>query len=384
MEDIRAVFEKKFGAPAEAVFSAAGRVNLIGEHIDYCGGKVLPAALTLKCRVAVRRNGLNRLRAAATDIPDFADLDLSDLSRYRGLKWGSYSAGVADEMQKAGYHLVGCDILYECTVPFGSGLSSSAAIEVATAYALARLGENPIDKPRLAVLCQRAENRYCGVNCGIMDQFASANGRAGHAILLDCETLAFEYIPLDLQDCALVIANCNKPHSLVASKYNERREEVEEALRIVRGRFEVSNLASVTPEQLEACRADMPEVIARRARHVVSECARVRESVRVLRAGDLPAFGKLLDASHRSLRDDYEVTGPELDALAEAAWAAPGCLGSRMTGAGFGGCTVSIVRKDGVADFKKTVAAKYTGKIGYEPSFYDCTVEDGIIVTKLS
>ena len=379
MSDILTIFKEKFGAPAEAVYSAAGRVNLIGEHVDYCGGKVLPAALTLKCRVAVRKNGTNFVRVAATDIPDFAALDLADLSAYKGLKWGSYQAGVADELQKAGYRLVGCDILYDCTVPFGSGLSSSAAIEVATAYALARLGGNPIDKPQLAVLCQKAENNYCGVNCGIMDQFASANGRAGHAILLDCDTLEYEYIPLDLQDCALVLSNCNKPHSLVASKYNERRAEVEEALAAVRGKFDAANLAAVTPAQLIACRADMRPVVYRRARHVVGECARVAESVRVLEAGDLAAFGKLLTASHISLRDDYEVTGAELDALAEAAWAAPGCLGSRMTGAGFGGCTVSLVRKADVEQFIQFVGARYRAAIGYDASFYVAEIADGII-----
>ena len=379
MQEIREKFQEKFGAPAAAVYSAAGRVNLIGEHVDYCGGKVLPAALSLKCRVAVRPNGTRFVRAAATDLPDTAALDLDDLSAYKGLKWGSYQAGVADELQKAGYRLVGCDILYECTVPFGSGLSSSAAIEVATAYALARLGGNPIDKPQLAVLCQKAENNYCGVNCGIMDQFASANGKAGHAILLDCDTLQYTYIPLDLQDCALVLSNCNKPHNLVASKYNERRQEVEEALHILQSRFDISNLAAATPAQLEACRAQMCAVVYRRARHVVSECARVAESVRVLRQGDLAAFGRLLDASHRSLRDDYEVTGPELDALAEAAWQAPGCLGSRMTGAGFGGCTVSLVRKAQIGRFMDEVGARYRRAVGYDAAFYVAEIADGII-----
>lgn len=379
MKDISSVFEEKFGALPEAIYSAAGRVNLIGEHVDYCGGEVLPAALTLKCRVAVRRNGANVLRVAATDIPDRAEIDYADLSAYKGLKWGSYQAGVADELQRAGYRLVGCDILYDCTVPFGSGLSSSAAIEVATAYALARMGENPIDKPALAVLCQRAENNYCGVNCGIMDQYASANGMAGHAMLLNCATLHCEQIPLDLQDCALVLSNCNKPHSLVTSKYNERRQQVEEALRAAQEQFRVRTLAELTPDMLEACRPRMDEVVYRRARHVVTECGRVRRSVEVLRRGGLEEFGQLLNASHISLRDDYEVTGAELDALAQAAWERPECLGSRMTGAGFGGCTVSLVKKSGIDAFIEHVGAAYRAAIGYDASFYIAEIADGII-----
>ena len=219
-------FTEMFGYAPEAMYSAAGRVNLIGEHIDYCGGRVLPAALSLKCRVAVRRNGTNLLRIAATTIDLRAEIDLSRTGDYRQLPWGSYQAGVADEMLREGYKLVGCDILYDCTVPFGSGLSSSAAIEVATAYALARMGDNPIDKVALAVISQRAENNYCGVNCGIMDQFASANGKKDHAILINCATLEYEHIPLELGDYVLVLSNCNKPHNLRESKYNERRGEV--------------------------------------------------------------------------------------------------------------------------------------------------------------
>ncbi len=372
-------FKELFGAPPEAIYSAAGRVNLIGEHVDYCGGQVLPAALTLKCRVAVRKNGTNFFRVAATDIPARAEIDLSATENYKDLKWGNYQAGVADEMKKAGYRLVGCDVLYDCSVPFGSGLSSSAAIEVATAYALARTGENPIDKSALAVLCQRAENIYCGVNCGIMDQFASANGKKGNALLLDCATLAYEYIPLDLKDCVLVLANCNKPRNLVESKYNERRSEVETALRVLKRRFDVPNLASLKPYQVEEYRTLMPPVVYHRARHVVTECERVRRSVEALRAGRLGEFGQYLNQSHLSLREDYEVTGRELDTLAEAAWVRPECLGSRMTGAGFGGCTVSLVRKRGVDAFIAAVGEEYRKEIGYEASFYVAEVADGII-----
>lgn len=214
-DNLKVKFKEVFDSEAEEIYSAAGRVNLIGEHMDYCGGQVLPAALSLKCNVVVRRNGTNIMHSiAATTIDARAEIDLTNIGAYRNLEWGTYQAGVADELKKAGYNLVGCDILYDCTVPFGSGLSSSAAIEVATAYALAKLGDNKIDKVELAVLSQKAENNYCGVNCGIMDQFASANGKKDHAFLLNCATLEYIHVPLDLKDCVLVLANCNKPHSL--------------------------------------------------------------------------------------------------------------------------------------------------------------------------
>lgn len=374
------MFREIFGAPADEIYSAAGRVNLIGEHVDYCGGKVLPAALSLKCRVAVRKNGTNLLRVAATDIPARAEIDLNALENYKSLKWGNYQAGVADEMKKAGYNLVGCDILYDCTVPFGSGLSSSAAIEVATAYALAKTGGNKIDKKELAVLSQKAENNYCGVNCGIMDQFASANGKEKHALLLDCATLDYELLPLDLKECVLVLTNCNKPHNLVESKYNERRGEVDKALTLLQKRISgISCLADVKPYQLEENRSVLTPLLYRRARHVVGECDRVLRSAEALKTGDLELFGRLLNESHRSLKEDYEVTGKELDTLAETAQNSPECLGSRMTGAGFGGCTVSLVRKTGLERFEENVKREYTEKIGYEPTFYVAEVADGII-----
>ncbi len=374
------MFREIFGAPAEEICSAAGRVNLIGEHVDYCGGKVLPAALSLKCRVAVRKNGTNVLRVAATDIPAIVEIDLSTPENYKDLKWGNYQAGVVNEMKKAGYRLVGCDILYDCTVPFGSGLSSSAAIEIATAYTLAKAGGNKIDKTQLAVLSQKAENNYCGVNCGIMDQFVSANGKAKHALLLNCATLEYEYLPLDLKECVLVLTNCNKPHNLIVSKYNERRGEVDRALSLLQKRIpNISCLADVKPYQIEENRSVLTPLLYRRARHVVGECDRVRQSAEALRTGDFELFGRLLNESHRSLKEDYEVTGIELDTLAGAAQNSPECLGSRMTGAGFGGCTVSLVRKTGLERFKENVGKEYTDKIGYAPTFYVAEVADGII-----
>ena len=379
MDKFKEKFQKIFGQEVEDIYSAAGRVNLIGEHIDYCGGQVLPAALSLKCRVAVRKNGTDLMRIAATTIDARAEIDLTNTDVYRNLAWGSYQAGVAHELKNAGYNLVGCDILYDCTVPFGSGLSSSAAIEVVTAYTLAKLGGNKIDKVELAVLSQKAENNYCGVNCGIMDQFASANGKKDHAVLLDCATLKYEYIPLDLQDYILVLANCNKPHKLRESKYNERREEVEKALQILQTKVQADNLSQVSMDDVENFRELLGETIYRRAKHVTSECERVRKSVEALQKGDLIAFGQLMYQSHYSLKNDYEVTGKELDALVEAAETQKGCIGSRMTGAGFGGCTVSLVKKDCVDAFIKNVGNYYKAVIGYSASFYVAEIADGII-----
>ena len=373
-------FKTVFGAEAEEIYSAAGRVNLIGEHVDYCGGQVLPAALSLKCNVAVRRNGTNVMRIAATTIDARAEIDLTNTGAYRDLPWGTYQAGVADELKKVGYNLVGCDILYDCTVPFGSGLSSSAAIEVATAYALAKLGGNKIDKVELAVLSQKAENNYCGVNCGIMDQFASANGKKNNAVLLNCATLEYEHIPLDLKNYVLVLANCNKPHNLRESKYNERRSEVEFALEVLqKGGLQVENLAQVKPWQLEPFKQTMGATVYLRAKHVTSECLRVEQSVNALKTGDLETFGRLLYESHYSLKLNYEVTGKELDTLVEASERQVGCIGSRMTGAGFGGCTVSLVEKDKMHSFIENVGKYYREQIGYDASFYVAEIADGIV-----
>ena len=365
--------------------SAAGRVNLIGEHVDYCGGKVMPAALSLKNTIFARPNGTDKINLAWTDIPVRVTLDISRLSEYKDVKFANYPAGSAYLWQQAGHPIVGCDLLYDCTVPFGSGLSSSAAIEVSTNAALATLAGEKLDPVKIALVAQKAEREYAGVNCGIMDQYASACGKKDNAILLDCNTLVREYVPIVLGDFTLVIANCNKPHSLVESKYNERRAETERALALLKEKADISCLAELTPDAFARISSVLngEGKVKDRARHVVEECDRVRRAAGAMKRGDVGTLGELLNASHASLRDLYEVTGVELDTLAAAAQEHPACAGSRMTGAGFGGCTVSVVRKDGVEDFKRTVAEKYTKKIGYAPSFYDCTIEDGIIVKQL-
>ena len=365
------------------VFSAAGRVNLIGEHIDYCGGRVFPAALNLRTTVIARLNGKNEINLCATTIDAKVTLDLGNLGAYRDLKWGDYQAGVAFVMQEAGYKIVGCDLLYDTTVPFGSGLSSSASIEVATAMTLATLsqeaGGKGVDLVQLAVLGQKSENEYNGVNCGIFDQFASSLGKKDNAILLNCKTLDYEYVPLDLGDYALVIANCNKPRSLQESKYNERRGECEEALSALSTVLDgITCLADVTPEQYAKVGATvLSGKVYDRAKHVIEECARVNESAKALKAGDIIKFGEYLNASHYSLRDLYEVTGAHLDSLSARSREFDGCIGSRMTGAGFGGCTVSLVKKDKVDEFIAYVDQKYYEDMGIRASFYKTSIENG-------
>ena len=386
MEKVQAMqaFQQTFGVAAEDLFTAAGRINVIGEHVDYCGGKVFPAALNLRCNIYARKTGGNTVRLAFRGIEGIVELDVRHLDDYRGLKIGNYQAGVAYFLQKKGVPIVGCDLYYDCTVPFGSGLSSSAAIEVATAVAFCEYAGVAYDKVEIALLAQKAENEYAGVNCGIMDQFASAMGKKDHAVLLDCSTLAYEYVPLQLGDYSIVVANCNKPHNLVESKYNVRRQEVETALKAIQTVKPVENLAQLTPADFEQVRHLLSGVVAKRAEHVVMECDRVNRAVAALKSGDLQELGALLNESHYSLRDLYEVTGKELDTLSSFARKETDCLGSRMIGAGFGGCTISIVKKDAVDGFIRRVGAAYAEVIGYKASFYETSIEDGITVEKLN
>lgn len=372
------LFEKLFGAPCTDVYSAAGRVNIIGEHIDYCGGRVLPAAIGLRCNVYARKTGSDVIRIAATTFGRVETLDISSLARYKDLEWGSYQAGVAYIMQSEGYDLVGCDLLYDCSVPFGSGLSSSAAIEVATAVALAAMADRPLDPVKAAVMARRAENEYCGVACGIMDQFASAMGKKNRAVLLDCKTLEYEYIPFDLGGYVMVIADSNKRHSLTDGKYNERRAETDEGLRIIAEHENVTCLAEVTPEMFGRVRGRLRPVVAKRVEHVVRECERVERAADALRRGDIAELGRLLDESHESLSSLYEVTGKELDTLVRIERSRPGCIGARMIGAGFGGSTIAVVREDAVDGFMRETAELYEKEIGYAPTFYRTTASDGI------
>lgn len=362
------------------VFTAPGRINLIGEHIDYNGGHVFPAALTFTNTVVARPNNTDRINMAVTSLPDRVSADINNLGSYKTLRWGNYQCGVAYVLKEAGYDIAGCDLYYHGTVPYGAGLSSSASIEVATAMALASLGgREDLDMQEIALLCQKAENEYVGMNCGIMDQFVSALGRKDHAILLDCDTLEYQYVPIELGDYTIVITNTNKPHKLTESQYNERRSQCEEALSIINSHGgDYRHLCDMDIEELASYRQYFDEpVIYRRARHVVSEDERTMAAVEALNRGDLTTFGKLLCEAHASMRDGYEATGKELDTLFDLAMDTEGIIGIRMTGGGFGGCTISIVPKDRVEAFQKKVKEGYTRIIGYEPSFYISDIGEG-------
>lgn len=383
---LKELFVKYYGDAPEAIriFTAPGRVNLIGEHIDYCGGCVFPAALTLSCMAAVRRNGTNQVRLRADDLDGVYTVDLQDTAAGKNLKWGNYQAGVIQGLINQGYQLQGADLLFTGNIPFGSGLSSSAAIELTTAVAMASLSANfaekGLDLIQMALIGQTAEHTFCGVNCGIMDQFASAMGKKDHAILLNCDTLQYEYIPLKLGAYSLVLANTCKKHALGASAYNRRREEVAEGLLCMNQALHENraNLCDFTPEDFDkAAGALGTDAVKSRVQHVIFENARVQEAAALLKGGNLEAFGQLLCEAHASIRDLYEVTGPELDAMFEIASHTDGCIGSRMTGAGFGGCTINIVETAAIDAFVESVGAAYTRKTGIRPEFYICSTGDG-------
>lgn len=382
---LRRSFVEHFGDDAGVrLFFAPGRVNLIGEHTDYNGGYVFPAALTFGTYALARprTDGLYRLRSI--QFPAAPDVSVAEVAYSEADDWANYPKGVLAELLqwengKLAPGLQGADVLYYGDVPNGAGLSSSASIELATAIALTSLAGADVPMLELVKLSQRAENRFVGVNCGIMDQFASGMGKKDHAMMLKCDTLDYRYVPFRIDGCKLVITNTNKRRGLADSKYNERRQQCEDGVKWLRTRFpQLESLGELTLVQWESAKdAIADEVLAKRAEHVVTENDRVLEAQMSMARGDLARFGQLMNASHESLRDLYEVTGPELDALYEEARAVEGCIGTRMTGAGFGGCNVSIVRDEAVEAFKRLVAERYTARTGLTPAFYVCEIGDG-------
>lgn len=382
LQALKRIFVEKFGEDDEAirVFHAPGRVNLIGEHTDYNGGYVFPAALTFGTTMLVRKRQDAQLGFASTNFPEHKHISIQGIVFDKADDWINYPKGIVDQLQQQGIEISGYDILYSGAIPNGSGLSSSASIEVVTAYALLTLEGQPTDKVKIALLSQRAENQFMGVNCGIMDQFAVAMGKQDHAILLMCDTLEYKHVPFDSGAYKLVIGNTNKKRGLVDSAYNERRSQCEQAVADLQGQFpQLTLLGQLTLEQFnEYQHLITDETVRRRAQHVVEEIHRVLESMKVLEKGDLEAFGQLMIGSHNSLRDLYEVTGLELDTMVEEALKVPGVLGSRMTGAGFGGCTVSLVHEDSVDTFIDQVGTNYKGKTGLTADFYVCTIGDGV------
>lgn len=375
-------FTELYGGMEEdiTVFHAPGRVNLIGEHTDYNGGYVFPAALTFGTTLLLRKNGEGLLRMASTNFAHKGSCPLDNVIYREEDDWMNYPKGVVAQLQQKGQGpRSGYDMLYHGEIPNGAGLSSSASIEVVTGYGLLEAEGYPVDRVELALLSQKAENEFMGVNCGIMDQFAVANGRQDHAILLMCDTLEYELVPFQSGRYKLVIGNTNKRRGLVDSAYNERRSQCEQAVRDLQARFpDVTLLGQISLEQFEANKdAIKNDTVRRRAQHVVEEIDRVLKSIDVLKANDLEAFGKLMTGSHVSLRDLYEVTCRELDVMVEAALAVPGVLGSRMTGAGFGGCTVSLVHEDSIEAFREQVGSSYKEQTGLTADFYVCSIGDG-------
>ncbi|MFS0727087.1 galactokinase [Paenibacillus sp. 1P07SE] len=383
IEQLTEQFLQHYGGVADGlhVFHAPGRVNLIGEHTDYNGGYVFPAALTFGTTLLIRERGDRKLGLASTNFELAGELEIDGIVYKEEDDWMNYPKGIVNELQQRGYALpAGFDLLYHGEIPNGSGLSSSASIEVVTAYALLSLSGHPTDTVEIALLAQRSENEFNGVKCGIMDQFAVANGKKDHAILLMCDTLAYELVPFNSGSYRLVIGNTNKRRGLVDSKYNERRSQCEQAVQDLKAAFpELTLLGQLTVQQLQDnAHLIKDPLVMNRARHVVEEIDRVVRSVDALKADDLISFGRYMNESHDSLRDLYEVTGDELDAMVESARAVPGVLGSRMTGAGFGGCTVSLVHEDSVDTFIAQVGEQYKAATGLEASFYVCSIGNGV------
>ncbi|MCS7459523.1 galactokinase [Paenibacillus doosanensis] len=383
LQALKEQFVKLYGSEGVGeihTFHAPGRVNLIGEHTDYNGGYVFPAALTFGTTMLIRRRADDQVGFASTNFPLHKHISINNIAFDPADDWINYPKGIISQLQLGGVNVGGYDILYSGAIPNGSGLSSSASIEVVTAFGLLTMEGQPADKVQIALLSQKAENEFMGVQCGIMDQFAVAMGKKDHAILLMCDTLEYKHVPFRSGAYKLVIGNTNKKRGLVDSAYNERRAQCEQAVRDLRAQFpELTLLGQLTLEQFnEYQHLIKDETVRKRARHVVEEIDRVLQSMKVLEQGNLESFGKLMIGSHDSLRDLYEVTCLELDVMVEEALKVPGVLGSRMTGAGFGGCTVSLVHEDSVTTFIDQVGRVYKEKTGLTADFYVCDIGNGV------
>ena len=380
--DLKKKFTELFGADGEAkAYFAPGRVNLIGEHTDYNGGHVFPCALTIGTYGIIRPRQDRTIRFYSLNFSDMGivETSLDDLTPSESAGWTNYPKGIFWTFEKRGYHLEnGADILIYGNIPAGSGLSSSASLEVLTGLMLRDTFGFDVSMTDLALIGQYSENNFNGMNCGIMDQFASAMGKKDCAIFLDTNTLNYEYAPVKLPDATIVITNSNVKHSLVSSAYNDRRRESETALKDLQSVTDIQTLGDLTENDFEKYKDAIKDpVCQKRAKHAVYENQRTIKAVEALKKNDITTFGKLINASHISLRDDYETSCPETDLLAELAWNVPGVYGSRITGGGFGGCTVSIVKKESVDLFIQTLDKAYTEKTGIKAEFYVVDIGDG-------
>ena len=381
-KNLKEKFQELFGDSENVrFFFAPGRVNLIGEHTDYNGGHVFPCALSIGTYACVkkRQDGIFRFYSLNVESAGVITADEYSFNPLEDKQWASYLKGVIWAFRKRGYSLPeGLDLVLYGNIPNGSGLSSSASLEVLMGSILKEMYGLKLSLPEIALIGQYSENNYNGMNCGIMDQFASAMGKKDHAIFLNTATLEFSYAPLILTDYALIITNTNKKHKLIGSAYNDRRRESEEALEILQKYAEIKTLGDLSDEEFFRLEEKLEDpIIRKRAKHAVLENNRTIAAKKALEDGDYHEFGRLMNLSHVSLRDDYEVSCEESDLLCETAWTLPYVLGSRMTGGGFGGCTVSLVKRDKIKDFEEELQKVYEPKIGYPCSFYEAEIADG-------
>jgi galactokinase len=376
---IEMFFHKVYGTTPDVVVRAPGRVNLIGEHTDYNEGFVLPAAIDRSIEFAGRKRADRIVQVHSLDFDGSVEFNLDDIQKDSKNSWSNYIRGVSKYLEEDGYRLSGANMVFGGDVPREAGLSSSAAVEVATAAFWKKLLHLELDPVYLVKLSRKAENQFVGVPCGIMDQFISALGRENHALFLDCRDLSFRHVPLR-DDVKIVVCNSGVKRALAQSEYEVRLKQCRQAVaQIASTGRAVKSLRDVKPADLEAARSVLSEILYRRARHIVSENHRVLEAVKVLEAGNLERFGELMNASHESLRDDYEVSSKELDVLVEVARKQPDVLGARMTGAGFGGCTVNLVRQKAAANFAEAVCRGYYDALGLKAEIYICKPSQGAL-----
>lgn len=372
-------FVKQFKRKAQQFFFCPGRINLIGEHIDYNGGKVLPCAISSGTYLAVGKNTDKKFRFHCLNFPEKAELHLQTSYSKTGKQWFNYPLGVINYLLKEDKTLSGVDMLFYGDLPVGAGLSSSASIEVVTAFALNEIFQLGISKKEIAAFCKKVENEFVGVNCGVMDQFAVTMGKKNKAILLNCDSLEYEYIPFKTEEFTLVIINTNKQRMLVGSKYNERFAECGDALKALRQKIKIQHLCELDMNEFEKNSSLIDDlVLQKRALHVISENERVHLATKALQARNFPEFGKLMYASHQSLKDNYEVTGIELDTIVDFCKRFNGCIGARMTGAGFGGCAIALVKREIVKDFSGKIISHYKQKIGYAPDVIETKPGNGV------
>jgi len=379
MADIKEEFQKRFQKKPDHIFFSPGRVNLIGEHIDYNGGKVLPCAISLGTQLAVSKNTDKVFRFHCLNFPEAAELHLQSSYTKSGKEWYNYPLGILDAVLGLDQSISGLDMLFEGNLPIGAGLSSSASIEVLMAYALDQLFQLDIPRMEIALLSKKVENEFIGVNCGIMDQFAVTFGERDKALLLNCDTLDYELLPFNTGHYSLVIINTNKARSLAESKYNERFAQCGAALKALKKEIDVKNLCDIDIQTFRSHKYLINDpVLEKRALHVISENFRVNKAAKVLSENNLDEFGQLMYQSHDSLKELYEVSGIELDTIVEFCKDYKGCNGARMTGAGFGGCAIALVDKKQTDDFRKGLSEFYKVKIGYEPSVFVSETGNGV------